>query len=168
MISTPINPAAVASQRRKPTFSARKKIDSAVTSNGDTKAVAEASAMGRNLKPEIKNSDEPSSATPRMTCIAGRWVRSANNGEPGTIAGTMMIRKIRNRIQAISIDGSVAERYFEVASDVPRKMPDNRSNAIPRNGRSTRVGATFFAGFSSGSANSALSSLKAAAGRVTV
>ena len=41
MISTPIRPTAVASQRRKPTFSPRKKIDSAVTSNGATKLVAE-------------------------------------------------------------------------------------------------------------------------------
>ena len=62
MISTPIKPTAVASQRRSPTLSPRKKIDSAVTNSGETKPVAEASAIGRNRKPEMKNSDEPSSA----------------------------------------------------------------------------------------------------------
>jgi hypothetical protein len=56
---------AVASQRRRPTRSPRKKIDSAVTNSGETKPVADASAIGRNRKPVMKNSDDPSSATPR-------------------------------------------------------------------------------------------------------
>ena len=47
MISTPRSPVAVAIQRRTPTFSERKTIDSAVTNNGATKPVAEASAIGR-------------------------------------------------------------------------------------------------------------------------
>ena len=47
MIITPTRPIAVAIQRRMPTFSLRKMIDSAVTNNGETKPVAEASAMGR-------------------------------------------------------------------------------------------------------------------------
>jgi hypothetical protein len=84
----------------------------------------------------------------------------------------MITRNTRNLIQAISIEGSVAERYFDVASDVPRKMLDNRSSAIPRSGRSARAGAAL-AGFalpefSWGNAKGALSSFKAAAGRVTV
>ena len=68
MISTPINPTAVAIQRRMPTRSPRKKIDSAVTNSGETKPVAEASAIGRNRKPEMKNSDDASSVTPRIAC----------------------------------------------------------------------------------------------------
>jgi hypothetical protein len=107
-----------------------------------------------------------------VTCNTGRFVRNANSGEPGIIAGLMITKNTRNLIQAISIEGSVAERYFDVASDVPRNMLDNRSNAIPRSGRSARAGATL-AGFSlpessSGNGKGALSSFKAAAGRVTV
>jgi hypothetical protein len=63
---TPIKPTAVASQRRRPTLSPRNTIDSAVTNNGETKLVADASAIGRNRKPLIKNSDDPSSAAPRI------------------------------------------------------------------------------------------------------
>ena len=72
MIRTPARPTAVASQRRRPTRSPRKKIDSAVTNNGETKPVADASAIGRKRRPEMKNSDDPSSATPRITCKPGR------------------------------------------------------------------------------------------------
>ncbi len=48
-INTPIRPTAVASQRRKPTLSLRRKIDSAVTNNGETKLVAGC----------LRNRDEP-------------------------------------------------------------------------------------------------------------
>ena len=47
ILRTPISPHAVASQRRTPTRSDRKMMDSAVTNSGDTKPVAEASAIGR-------------------------------------------------------------------------------------------------------------------------
>ncbi len=126
MTSTPIRPNAVASQRRTPTFSARKKIDSAVTNSGATKAVADASAMGRYRKPEMNNSEDASSATPRITCSPGRVVRNANSGEPGTIAGTMIMANTENRIQAISIEGNVAERYFAVTSEAPRNTVDSQ------------------------------------------
>src|SRR3569832_989854 len=172
MISTPANPTAVAIQRRSPTFSPRNGIKSAVTSNGATKLVAEASAIGKNLKPEIKSSDEPSTAAPRHSCRR-RWpVRNAYSGDPGTMAGTMISAKIRNRIQAISIEGSVVDSYFDVTSDVPRKTVAARSNAMPRSGRSARAGAllaSFFSGNGfSGSGKGALSSLTAAAERVTL
>ena len=39
MIKTPISPTAVASQRRTPTLSLKKTIDSAVTNSGETKPV---------------------------------------------------------------------------------------------------------------------------------
>src|SRR5260370_23028361 len=104
-----------------PTRSPRKTIDSAVTNNGATKPVAEASAMGRNRKPEMKNSEDDNSATPRITCKLGRSVRKAYSGEPGSIAGTMIIANTRNLIQAISIDGNVAARYFAVTPGSPRK-----------------------------------------------
>ena len=87
MIITPIRPIAVAIQRRMPTFSLRKMIDSAVTNSGETKPVAEASAIGRKRRPVMKNSEEPSSATPRINCRPGRSVRIACSGEPGSIAG---------------------------------------------------------------------------------
>src|SRR5579872_6681882 len=177
MISTPSRPTAVAIQRRKPTFSPRKRIESAVTINGATKLVAEASAIGRNRKPEMKSSEELSTATPRHSCRGRCFVRSEYNGEPGNIAGTMINAKIRNRIQAISIEGSVFDRYFDVTSDVPRKTVDARISTIPRNGRSARAGAVLagclFAGIgfsgngSSGNGNAALSSRKAVAERVT-
>src|SRR5258707_10973384 len=164
MIRTPIKPPAVASQRRTPTLSLRKTIDSAVTNSGATKPVAEASAIGRNRKPEMKNSDDDSSAMPRIACRPGRPVRKANSGEPGSIAGTMTSANTRNLIQAISIDGNVVDRYFAVTSETPRNTVEVRINAMPRNGRSARAGALRVADFFSGKGSGALSSLAAAAG----
>src|SRR3954466_12727078 len=140
MISTPINPAIVASQRRTPTFSPRNAIDNAVTNSGAIKPVAEASAIGRNRSPEMKNNEDDNSAMPRMTCKPGRSERRANSRVPGSIAGTMIIANTRNRIHAISIEGSVADRYFAVTSEHPRKIVDARMSAMPRNGRSARAG----------------------------
>ena len=134
MISTPISPTAVASQRRRPTFSERNTIDSAVTNSGATKPVAEASAIGRYRRPEMKNSDEPTNAAPRINCRPRRSVRKANSGEPGNIAGDMISAKVRNLIQAISIDGSVADRYFAVTSEAPRNTVEARISAMPLNG----------------------------------
>src|ERR1700704_6017857 len=164
MTSPPINPTTVASQRRTPTLSLRKKIDSAVTNSGETNPVADASAMGRNRKPEMKKSEDANSATPRINCRPRRSDCKAYNGEPGSIAGTMITPKTRNRIQAISIDGNVAERYFAVASEAPRNTVDARISAMPRNGRSARAGAVRSADFFSGKDDAALSSLTAAAG----
>src|ERR1700712_298331 len=164
MMRTPNKPTAVAIQRRRPTVSPRRKIDSAVTNNGATNPVADASAIGRKRRPEMKNSDENNNAVPRSRCRPRRSVRSASNGEPGSIAGTMISANDRNLIQAISIDGRVAERYFAVTSEVPRNIVETRISAIPLNGRSARAGAGFAAGFFSGKANGPLSSLAAAAG----
>jgi hypothetical protein len=80
----------------------------------------------------------------------------------------MIIANTRNRIQAISIDGSVADRYFAVTSEHPRKIVDASMSAMPRNGRSARAGAegvvTFF-----GNGNETLSSRAAVAdGGVTM
>jgi len=99
-------------QRRRPTLSRRNKIDSAVTEQRRDELVAEASAIGRNRKPEMNNSDDPSNAAPRMACRPRRLVCKANSGEPGTIAGTITTANTRNLIQAISIDGNVADRLF--------------------------------------------------------
>ena len=74
---TPNRPTAVAIQRRRPTVSLRKMIDSAVTNSGATKPVAEASAIGRKPRPVMKNSDEPSTVAPRMNCSPRRRVVSA-------------------------------------------------------------------------------------------
>src|SRR3954451_19393626 len=163
MISTPIRPVIVASQRRTPTFSPRNAIDSAVTNNGAMKPVAEASAIGRKRRPEIKNSDDDSSAMPRITCRPGRSECKANSRVPGSIAGTMMIAKVRKRIQAISIDGKVADRYFAVTSEQPRKIVDVKISAMPRNGRSARAGADGVANFFFGNGSETLSSLAAVA-----
>src|SRR5665647_168711 len=164
MISTPIRPSAVAIQRRSPTRSPRNTIDSAVTNSGATKPVADASAIGRNRRPEMKNSEDDNSATPRITCKPGRPVCRANSGDPGSIAGVMISANTRNLIQAISIDGNVADRYFAVTSEAPRNTVEARISAMPRNGRSDRAGATRAADFFSGNGNGALSSLAAAAG----
>ncbi len=58
----------------------------------------------------------------------------AYHGDPGSMAGSITSAKTRNLIQAISIDGSVAERYFEVASELPRNTVEARISAMPRNG----------------------------------
>src|SRR5712671_5486973 len=153
MISTPINPTAVASHRRTPTLSPRNTIDSAVTNSGETKPVAEASAIGRNRRPEMKNSDEPNSAAPRSNCRPGRRVCSANSGEPGNIAGDMISANTKNLIHAISIDGKVADRYFAVTSEVPKNTVDARISAMPLNGRSARAGAVRASDFFSDKGN---------------
>src|SRR5215218_10050784 len=163
MMMTPNRPTAVAIQRRKPTLSRRKRIDSAVTNSGATKPVADASAIGRNRKPEMKNSEDPTSATPRRACKPGRAECKANSGEPGNIAGDMISANTRNLIQAISIEGSVAERYFAVTSEAPRNTVDARIRTIPRNGLSARAGADRCGGVLSG--NAVLSSLGAVADR---
>src|SRR5436305_549691 len=169
MISTPISPAIVASQRRTPTFSARNAIDNAVTNSGAMNPVAEASAIGRKRSPEMKNSEDDNSATPRITCRPGRSDWRANSRVPGSIAGTMINANTRNRIHAISIEGSVADRYFAVTSEHPRNTVDARINAIPRNGRSARAGAERAAAFLFGNGNEARSSLAAVAeGGVTM
>src|SRR5258707_1476896 len=163
MISTPISPATVASQRRTPTLSPRKTIDSAVTNSGATKPVADASAIGRDRRPEMKNSEEPSSAAPRSKCSPRRSVCNPNNGEPGSIAGDMISANTRKRIQASSIDGKLAERYFAVTSEAPKNTVEARISAMPLNGRSARAGAFRAADFFSGNVNGALSSRAAVA-----
>src|SRR5215204_3375944 len=76
----------------------------------------------------------------------------------------MIIANTRKRIQAISIEGSVAERYFAVTSEVPRKIVEASTSAMPLNGRSARAGAVGAANFFSGNGIGTLSSLAAAAG----
>ena len=80
----------------------------------------------------------------------------------------MISTNTRNLIQAISIDGNVDDRYFEVASDVPRNTVDRRMSAMPRNGRSARAGAVRATDFFSGRGNGALSGPAAADGGITV
>src|SRR5215475_1527745 len=79
----------------------------------------------------MKNSDEPTSATPRMSWNPGRVLRNAKSGVPGTIAGVMISANTRKRIQAISIDGKLADRYFAVTSEMPRNTVDATISAIP-------------------------------------
>ena len=76
----------------------------------------------------------------------------------------MISANTRKRIQAISIEGSVAERYFAVTSERPRNTVEARISAMPLNGRSARAGAFGVAGLRSGKGIGALSSLAAAAG----
>src|SRR5260370_2384106 len=76
----------------------------------------------------------------------------------------LMSANSRNLIQAISSEGSVADRYVAVTSDAPRNTVDARISAMPRNGRSARAGAVRAADFFSGKDDAALSSLAAAAG----
>src|SRR3979409_1199778 len=121
MDSMAISPSAVAIQGRTPTFSPRKMIESAVTNSGETKPVADASAIGRNRSPEMKNSEDPNKATPRISWKPGRLEFRANRGEPGSIAGDMISANTRNLIHAISTEGNVADRYFAVTSEAPRK-----------------------------------------------
>src|SRR6201995_1602518 len=112
----------------------------------------------------MKNSEEPSSAAPRINCSGMLPVFSANSGDPGTIAGTMIIANTRKRSQAISIDGNDAERYFAVTSETPRNTVDDRISAMPLNGRSARAGARRTAGFFSDDGRGTLSSVAKAAG----
>src|SRR6202012_4306082 len=112
----------------------------------------------------MNSSDEPSSALPRTSCSARLPVRIAKIGEPGTIAGTMIIANTRKRSQAISTEGNVAERYFAVTSETPRNTVDDRISAMPLNGRSARAGARRRAVFFSDDGRETLSSLATAAG----
>ena len=75
MMRTPARPTAVASQRRRPTRSPRKKIDNAVTNSGETKPVAEASAIGRKRRPEMRTATTP--ATRRRASPADRGGETA-------------------------------------------------------------------------------------------
>src|SRR5262245_5573133 len=75
----------------------------------------------------------------------------------------MIIAKTRKRIQVISIGGRLAERYFAVTSEMPRKIVDARISAMPLNGRSARAGAFRAADFFSGMGMGALSSRAAVA-----
>src|SRR5258708_37380696 len=80
----------------------------------------------------------------------------------------MISANTRNRIHAISIEGNVAERYFAVTSETPRKTVDARISAIPLNGRSVRAGARRAAGFrSSAGSGSPARPAGAAGGRGT-
>ena len=101
---------------------------------------------------------------------ACRYATSASSSVlSATAFGDMINANTRNLIQAISIDGSVAERYFAVTSDMPRNTVDARIRTMPRNGRSARAGAVRLGGGLSGKGNRALSSLAdAAGGGVTV
>src|SRR5262249_55183588 len=97
-----------------------------------------------------------------MSWSPGRALRNANSGVPGTIAGVMISANTRKRIQAISIDGRVVDRYFAVTSETPRNTVDARISAMPLNGRSARAGARRGTVFFSGNERATLSSLAAA------
>ena len=77
----------------------------------------------------------------------------------------MISANTRNRIQAISIEGSVADRYFAVTSEVPEKhrRGQDQRDAAERPVGARRRGCAWPACFS-GNGNGALSSLAAAAG----
>src|SRR3954468_8858013 len=98
----------------------------------------------------MNRTEEPSSMRPRMSWIFSREVRIANRGEPGSIAGAMISANTTKRIQAISTDGSVFDRYFAAVSEVERKIVDSRIKAMPRNGRSERAGARLRGGGGAG------------------
>src|SRR5215207_11346218 len=76
----------------------------------------------------------------------------------------MISANTRKRIHAISIEGSVAERYFAVTSEAPRKIVEASTSAMPLNGRSARAGALRTTDFFSGKGSGTLSSLAAVAG----
>src|SRR5262252_4785152 len=112
----------------------------------------------------MNNKDEPTSAAPRISCRPTLPVFIALSGERGSIAGTMISANTRKRSQAISIEGSIADRYFAVTSETPRNTVDDRISAMPLNGRSARAGARRAGDFLSDNCREALSSLATAAG----
>ena len=134
MISTPISPTAVAIQRRTPTFSHRKKIDSAVTNSGATKPVAEASAIGRYRSPEMKNSDDPTNAAPRINCRPRRSVRNANSGDPGNIAGNMINANGQEPDPGDLDRGQCRRQIFRRHVRGPEEYGRSRISAMPLNG----------------------------------
>src|SRR3982074_2421330 len=83
------------------------------------------------------------------------------------MAGSMISANTRNLIQATSIVGMVADKYFAVTSEHPRNTVDAKIKAMPRNGRSARAGAAEAAAFVatslSGKGNEPLSSRTAVA-----
>jgi len=68
----------------------------------------------------MKNKDEPT--VPRRAASAVRAVRSAaqTRGNPAASQATYQC-EYQEAIQAISIDGKLAERYFAVTSEAPKK-----------------------------------------------
>src|SRR5689334_6857244 len=83
----------------------------------------------------------------------------------------MIMANTRKRSQAISIDGKVADRYFAVTSEVPRKIVESSISAMPLKGRSARAGAGLVSadlasgsGFAGGEGSGALSILATTAG----
>src|SRR5246127_1090678 len=75
----------------------------------------------------------------------------------------MISANTKKRIQAISIEGKVADRYFAVTSETPRNTVDARMRAMPLNGRSARAGARRAKVLFSGNGRAMLSSLAATA-----
>ncbi len=78
--------------------------------------------------------------------------------------GVMISANTMKRIQVISIEGNVAERYLAVTSETPRNTVEARIITIPRNGRSARPGARDGRTSGSGKGVETRSSLAAAAG----
>ena len=119
---------------------AEEKIDSAVTNSGETSRWRRLSAIGRNRRPEMKNSDEAEQRRTTQQLQAGPLCLQREQWRARQHRRRHDQRKVRNSIQVISIDGKVADRYFAVTSEVPRKIVDARISAMPLNGRSARAG----------------------------
>jgi len=98
-----------------------KKDRQRVTNSGETNPVADASAMGRNRKPEMKKSEDANSATPRINCRPRRSDCKAYNGEPGSIAGTMITPKTRNRRSRQSRSTAMSRKIFRGGIRDPEK-----------------------------------------------
>ena len=141
MMITPIRPTAVAIQRRKPTFSPRKMIDSAVTNSGETNPVAEASAIGRNRKPEMKNSDDAQQRHAAHQLQAGRLVCKRKQRR------TRQHRRRHDQREHQEPDpgdldrGQRRRQIFRRHIGGPRNTVEARISAMPLNGRSARAGA---------------------------
>ena len=81
----------------------------------------------------MNSSDENTSVSPRRICSPGRCERSGEEPDDQAI-GSRISTNTAKRIQAISVEGIVAERYLASESDVARNSvePISKRNALER------------------------------------
>jgi len=110
LMMTPEQADAVAIQRRRPTFSLRMTIDSAVTNSG-ARSRWRTPRDRQVRRPEMKTAREPSSAAPRSKC--SRAVRSATRTwMDRSIAGDMISAEYQEADPGNLDRRQTRERYF--------------------------------------------------------
>ncbi|CAH1666114.1 hypothetical protein CHELA20_52146 [Hyphomicrobiales bacterium] len=131
-MTTPMKPTMIAAQRRQPTFSPRIGMASAVTSNGETKEIDVASAIGRKLMAVTKSTVEPAMPIPRTNWIWGQRERKADQSRRSAAISSTIAAKTPKRIHEIWKGGRVSVRYFDVPSPIENNIRASENMRMPR------------------------------------